>query len=86
MIERPSEELWGQFPVGVRVEIMTTDGIWRIGTVRETPKTNVGFLIIECDDAFHPNDALYKGKGVVLPVATNTTQNFRTQIRMAGSM
>jgi len=75
------EKRWEDFPLGTRVEVRTTNDIWRKGTVVETIRENDRGISVECDEKWHDNLEFYGGRGATVMVYMNTRRGILSNIR-----
>ena len=75
------ERGWEDFPLGTRVEVRTTNDIWRKGTVVETIHENDRGISVECDEKWHDNLKFYGGRGTTVMVHMNTRRGILSNIR-----
>lgn len=75
------EQGWKDFPLGTRVEVRTAIGVWRTGTVVETPNENDRAIEVKCDERWHYNLECYEGCGATVMVFMNTRRGILSNIR-----
>ncbi|MBI2450785.1 MAG: hypothetical protein HYV52_00380 [Parcubacteria group bacterium] len=75
------EKGWEDFPLGARVEVRTTNNIWRKGTVVETIRENDRGISIECDEKWHDNKKFYGGRGATVAVFMNSRRGILSNLR-----
>ena len=75
------EKGWEDFPLGTRVEVRTTNDIWRKGTVVETIRENGRGISVECDEKWHDNEKFYGGRGATVAVFMNTRRGILSNLR-----
>lgn len=75
------EKGWEDFPLGTRVEVRTTNDIWRKGTVVETIRENDRSISVECDEKWHDNEKFYGGHGATVMVYMNTRRGILSNLR-----
>lgn len=75
------ERGWEDFPLGTRVEVRTTNNIWRRGIVVETIRENNRGISVECDERRHDNEGFYGGRGATVMVFMNTRRHILSNIR-----
>lgn len=75
------EEGWEDFPLGTRVEVRTTNHVWRKGTVVETANENERGIVVECDEGWHDNMRFYKGHGATVMVYMRARRDILSRIR-----
>ena len=76
------EKGWEDFPLGTRVEVRTTNDVWRKGTVVETIRENDRGISVECDEKWHDNEEFYGGRGATVPVYRNTRRGILSMLRI----
>lgn len=72
---------WEDFPLGTRVEVRTTNDIWRKGTVVETIRENDRGISVECDEKWHEDEEFYGGRGATVMVYMNTRRGILSNLR-----
>ncbi len=72
---------WEDFPLGTRVEVRTTNDIWRKGTIVETIRENDRGISVECDEKYHDNLEFYGGRGATVMVYMNTRRGILSNLR-----
>lgn len=75
------EKGWEDFPLGTRVEVRTTNNVWRKGTVVETIRENDRGISVECDKKWHNNEKFYGGRGATVMVYMNTRRGILSNLR-----
>lgn len=75
------ERGWEDFPLGTRVEVRTTNDVWRKGTVVETVCENDRGISVECDEKWHDDEEFYGGRGATVPVFMNTRRGILSNLR-----
>lgn len=75
------EKGWEDFPLGTRVEVRTTNDVWRKGTVVETIRENDRGISVECDEKWHDNVEYYGGRGATVMVYMNTRRGILSNLR-----
>lgn len=75
------EKGWEDFLLGTRVEVRTTNDIWRKGTVVETIHENDRAIAVECDEKWHDNMEFYGGRGATIMIYMNTRRGILSMIR-----
>lgn len=75
------EKGWEDFPLGTRVEVRTTNDIWRKGTIVETIRENDRGILVKCDDKWHNNMGFYGGRGATVMVYMNTRRGILSNLR-----
>ena len=75
------EKGWEDFPLGTRVEVRTTNDIWRKGTIVETIRENDRGISVECDEKWHDNMGFYGGRGATVMVYMNSRRGILSNLR-----
>lgn len=75
------EKGWEDFPLDTRVEVRTTNDVWRKGTVVETIRENDRGISVECDEKWHDNLEFYGGHGASVIVYMNTRRGILSNLR-----
>lgn len=75
------EKGWEDFPLGTRVEVRTTNDVFRKGTVVETICENDRGISVECDEKWHDNEKFCGGRGATVMVYMNTRRGILSNIR-----
>src|SRR3989338_10240222 len=75
------EKGWEDFPLGTRVEVRTTNDVWRKGTVVETIRENDRGISVGCDEKWHDNMGFYGGRGATVMVCMNSRRGILSNLR-----
>ena len=75
------EKGWEDFPLGTRVEVRTTNDIWRKGTIVETIRENNREISVECDEKWHDDMGFYGGRGATVMVYMNSRRGILSNLR-----
>jgi len=71
---------WEEFLLGTRVEVRV-HGIWRKGTVLQTPEGNGCNIVVKCDEKLHDKLGFYEGHGATLGIRRKTRGEILSKIR-----
>lgn len=75
------EKGWEEFPLGTRVEVRTTNNVWRKGTIVETIRENDRGISVECDEKWHNNEKFYGGRGATVMIYMNSRRGILSNLR-----
>lgn len=71
---------WEEFLLGTHVEVQV-NGIWRKGTVLQTPEENGCKIVVKCDEKLHDKLGFYGGHGATVGIRRKTRAEILSKIR-----